>query len=635
MASVFISYIGINNYSEKPLNGCIIDVLRLDKILFNLCGDTLNYKPAYFLGPKQSDYPSFDLTEFPRGSRIKSMIIDPSYKNISEQAFSHFSAAKPGDICIFYYSGHGSQVLAPPEFKHLEPSGNCQTLVLIDSRLPGKRDLLDKELAWLSWNTFQNKSNVLFYSIFDCCHAGSMLRSKSNTPSFLSKAVSPLPAAPETKSLLGFAEGYFKGDSNMLTFDQVSHAQISACLPHEVSVDRPMGSVFTAALIETINYTSGNMNWQDLLSLTGDLMLANGSKQHVATYATDEAFLTQPFPGYNSKIIHGPFSVRYDGNNKEWRISAGSIHGLKQKNKQLKPIVYIPNVKKIVPVKKIFSNYSLIDDPKLKKTKIYPANILYSGGALITIFISPQLSNDKKNYSKLLSAYQAIPYPAFILNEKSADLFINYSSTPEYELLSKKNNQVLMRDKDPLIFIQNLQQIAIWHQYREMQHSSSIFSAADLDVFINYGLFNLGEKASNHKENMHAFRPLRIPKIPGKKLFFQLGISLAKVCKFQSCYISALYFTQGFKLSATLIAGDNNQLVKENSIFIPGQELLLSLDAGALYPDLIKIILSEFPIDLSIYNINGFQSDTDRARKKNKQSQNEEWCILDYEIIYN
>ena len=77
-------------------------------------------------------------------------------------------------------------------------------------------------------------------------------------------------------------------------------------------------------------------------------------------------------------------------------------------------------------------------------------------------------------------------YPAFILNEKSADLFINYSSTPEYELLSKKNNQVLMRDKDPLIFIQNLQQIAIWHQYREMQHSSSIFSAADLDVFINY-----------------------------------------------------------------------------------------------------------------------------------------------------
>lgn len=52
-------------------------------------------------------------------------------------------------MALFYYSDHGLQENAPPEFWNFEPDRLNETLVCYDSQLPGGWDLADKELAQL------------------------------------------------------------------------------------------------------------------------------------------------------------------------------------------------------------------------------------------------------------------------------------------------------------------------------------------------------------------------------------------------------------------------------------------------------------------------------------------------------
>lgn len=92
-------------------------------------------------------------------------------KNILDQIRKQLiDPVRPGDICIFYYSGHGSQIknLSSPE-----PDKMDETLVPADACL-GEWDIRDKELARL-FNQGIDKGGILTV-ILDSCHSGSAAR---------------------------------------------------------------------------------------------------------------------------------------------------------------------------------------------------------------------------------------------------------------------------------------------------------------------------------------------------------------------------------------------------------------------------------------------------------------------------
>ena len=76
----------------------------------------------------------------------------------------------PGDVCVFYYAGHGSQVR---NSRSTEPDGKDETLVPADARL-GAWDIRDKELASL-FNDVIDRRGVLTV-LLDSCHSGSVGR---------------------------------------------------------------------------------------------------------------------------------------------------------------------------------------------------------------------------------------------------------------------------------------------------------------------------------------------------------------------------------------------------------------------------------------------------------------------------
>ena len=108
---------------------------------------------------------------------------------------SHLGQAGPGDVALFYYSGHGSQENAPPEFWDFEPDRQNETLVCYDSRSSDGWVLADKELAQLISEVAANGPH--FTVILDCCHSGSGTRDADEVTggsTWLTAAPGPSPA---------------------------------------------------------------------------------------------------------------------------------------------------------------------------------------------------------------------------------------------------------------------------------------------------------------------------------------------------------------------------------------------------------------------------------------------------------
>ncbi len=81
--------------------------------------------------------------------------------------------AQKGDVCVFYYAGHGSQVY---NSKSAEPDRFDETIVPADANqaATSNRDIRDKEIAAL-FNDILDRGATLT-AFFDCCHSGSIAR---------------------------------------------------------------------------------------------------------------------------------------------------------------------------------------------------------------------------------------------------------------------------------------------------------------------------------------------------------------------------------------------------------------------------------------------------------------------------
>lgn len=81
------------------------------------------------------------------------------------------AAARPGDLSLFFFAGHGSTVENP---RSTEADRLDETLVPADANL-GVPDVRDKELARLFNQILDRKSQLI--AIFDSCHSGSVTMS--------------------------------------------------------------------------------------------------------------------------------------------------------------------------------------------------------------------------------------------------------------------------------------------------------------------------------------------------------------------------------------------------------------------------------------------------------------------------
>jgi triacylglycerol esterase/lipase EstA (alpha/beta hydrolase family) len=282
-------YVGINAYDNcRQLNGCINDVIAMHRYFSRLCAgqaadQAIDYQPKFLLLPHREEK-----------HLLKKQAIDytkPTRQNVID-AFDFFAEADPkaGDYCLFYYSGHGSYVDAPPMFRPVAPDGTLQTLVCADSRSKRGRDLLDKELGYLIAKTLEGKTalendqGIHFLGIFDSCHSGTVSRGDDEVVARMEqkgKAIS------RTSQILGFTtEGNafykpFAEGQKAISQDGLKHGRyinLSACRDAEVAQERILDSyvaaegqgkhnhgVFSFSLLRTLERSGTDLSYSELM----------------------------------------------------------------------------------------------------------------------------------------------------------------------------------------------------------------------------------------------------------------------------------------------------------------------------------------------------------------------------------
>ncbi|MDX1666470.1 MAG: caspase family protein, partial [Saprospiraceae bacterium] len=227
--TIFALLVAIDNYpiSRHRLQGCINDRNALR-----------NYLEKRFSGHEETTL------------KIKVLSDAEATREGIIRAFRHFDQAKDGDLCIFYFSGHGSRAPAPPEFWHLDPDRMNESLVCYDSRLRRGKDLMDKEISYLIWKATHDRPNIHFLSLFDCCHSGTITKEISVTP----RMAEPSHVPTQLRDYTGF-ETYKKTQidgQEAVSPPSGRYVQLAACGERETAkeliIGREKRGIFTYSL---------------------------------------------------------------------------------------------------------------------------------------------------------------------------------------------------------------------------------------------------------------------------------------------------------------------------------------------------------------------------------------------------
>ena len=145
--------VGINNYKYadriSPLAGSINDIEDMRQLLIG-----------------KFEFPPENIMVLTDSQATHAAIINAIQTHL-------IAKAQPGDIVVFDYSGHGSQM---PDATHKMISGLDETIVPYDSRDPEGKvfDISGAELHGLLLQLAAKTKNLTF--ILDSCHSGTLVR---------------------------------------------------------------------------------------------------------------------------------------------------------------------------------------------------------------------------------------------------------------------------------------------------------------------------------------------------------------------------------------------------------------------------------------------------------------------------
>lgn len=159
--------VGINQYSSEitSLNGCLTDVEMQYELLCHRYG----FHPADILM----------LTD--------KTLQQPTRNNILAAFETHLiQQAKPADVVVFHYSGHGGLIADPEPLDRTKLNG---TLIPADSTPDNRNDIMGRTLFLLS----SQIQTDFFTMVLDSCYSGGGLRGNQVVRALLRSSKEPLP----------------------------------------------------------------------------------------------------------------------------------------------------------------------------------------------------------------------------------------------------------------------------------------------------------------------------------------------------------------------------------------------------------------------------------------------------------
>lgn len=672
--TLYAALIGINAYPQNQLSGCIKDVLDIDLLLRELCGQqeqTLAYEPVYLLAPNATD--KFRIEDYNTIIKNKVEFSSPSFKNISGLAFEHLKKAKDGDTCLFFYSGHGSQTDAPEVFWHTKPDRQNETIVCVDSRdneNPGSRDLVDKELGFLIWDAIQGK-NVHCLVIMDCCHSGNNMRGMEDHDigyRFVASSRNNI----SIEQYLGYDKGNFyeiKDGKASIKIGRYVH--LAAARDSEKAQETKNGGLFTNKLIELLRSGGTVKSYRDLVQNLSVTIRNRAEQQNPVAFARMEEDLDLQFLGKKLVPYQPTFEIRFDFGRKQWLLYGGAMHGLFATARHARTIIEIPGYENDIDILEVFATISIPDQEATagldKNRNDYKAILKQLANPVIKISLSGSLMADAELADQLQEAYEKEPHLYFEIDFdiglKAPDYLVRITTGNEF-VLTKNNSEVPLfkREQDPTSFLRNVDAVGKWLCTSELKNNNANFSKEDflftLEKIEGQGLTpeNL-DQLTGEQSIIQPGEDIVLSYKNGEQPAFRLSISIAPSSSLQSCFTGALYLESKFAIKNEFIRDDNNRLVKggtpvnlsvgiKNRIY---KTLPVQLDPKySLYhineiTAILKIFVAEQPPDLQRFkqpnlelddkpNLKFRGDDIGFARDQDNLGDQTDWTVFTFKI---
>ena len=313
--TVYGLLVGIDAYQAPVpgLNGCVNDVEAIGELLRKqVAGDGL-------------------------GLELRTLTDQQATRQAVIDGFrAHLGRAGAEDVALFYYSGHGSQEDAPPEFWRFEPDRLDETLVCWDSRMPGRFDLADKELAQLIAEVAERGPHVLV--VLDCCHSGSGTRAAPQGGVSIRRA----PTDRRKRTWDSFivspdqVERLTRGAGEASAADWVNlaggrHVLLAACRADETAKEFPESGhtrgALSAALQWVLGQADGQLTYRDLHKWVSARVRGQVAEQNPQLECAAVEDYDRPFLG--GAVMPGAryFTLSFD-TAEGWVVDAGAVHAI-------------------------------------------------------------------------------------------------------------------------------------------------------------------------------------------------------------------------------------------------------------------------------------------------------------------
>jgi hypothetical protein len=638
---LFATFIGIGDYKQVPLGGCIKDVLGIDQVLRNLCvqqgKDKLKYEPYYLLAPTTTDRRRISDHETSIGSELK--YDRPTFENISKKAFAHFKVAKDGDICVLFYSGHGSQTDAPEVFWHSKPDHMNETIVCIDSRdseEPDARDLIDKELGYLIWDALGEKK-VHCLVIMDCCHSGNNLRDIDNSGVRYRHVPSSRKNIP-LEQYIGYdtTGRFYQVKENKASIRTAKYVQLSACRDFEKALENSDGGLFTSKLVDLLRAGGTGRSYRDLVDSLSISVRNRAGQQNPVAFARDDNDLDLQFLGGGFIPYKPTFPVRFNTAQQKWILYGGSMQGLVPSDTHAKTTITIPGFEDEIEILEVKANTSILNPEatgKLNKEEQgYSAILASLANPAIKIGISAGLTNAPDLHIMLRQAYNEAQHLFFSLDfddAANAEYLVQADIDNNYVLTRAKSEVPLFkREADAGNFLTNVEVVGKWINASELKNSSAPFSSDDFIFELekiegeNFNIIN-PEDTKGVKSNFRPGDELVFSYVGELQPAFRLNILINPRSKIEECFIGILYLESKFGIIHNFIRPDAGRLVKNGGpvqlSYLDGTDTYttIPLFIDPLYPnynineitEVMKIFVSNKPVDLEKFKQSGLKLD--------------------------
>ncbi|MEL5958491.1 caspase family protein [Streptomyces sp. CLV115] len=286
MGTVYALLVGIDDYPDKPLGGCVNDVTEAESWLRQHGGSGLRILPLR------------------DRAATRAAVVDGIR--------GHLGRSGPGDTALLWFSGHGS------EDESDDPrtaTGRSQALVCADSLDPGGQPIQDTELGALLDEIAARGAHVV--AVLDCCHSGGITRDPP--PGARSRQVAWQPWWRTDGS--GAPRG--AGAQNA---EPLRHVLLAACreqeLAYEALVDGEQRGYFSHSLVHALRRLGPAATFGKAHALTEERVRSRYYAQHPELHGPEHL-----------RFLHGdalpvpPFLLRHTVSG--WEVNCGQVHGLR------------------------------------------------------------------------------------------------------------------------------------------------------------------------------------------------------------------------------------------------------------------------------------------------------------------